>query len=42
MRNDDAKDGDTLDGRVNDYGPDDVGDDQDLEPEQNAAAQIPA
>ena len=39
---DDAKNGDALECRVDDYRPDDVGDDQDLEAEQNAAAQVPA
>src|SRR5207247_864646 len=36
---DDAKDCRTFEGGVNDDGPDDVGDDQNLEAEQNAAAE---
>jgi hypothetical protein len=39
---DDAKDGHAFERRVNDDGSDDVRDDQDLEAEQNAAAQVPA
>jgi hypothetical protein len=39
---DNAKDSDAFEGRVNDYRPDNVGADQDLEAHQNAAAQGPA
>ena len=39
---DDAEDCDAFEGRIDDDRPDDVGDDQDLQAEQDAAAQITA